>query len=906
MENGLLLSSSDTSGALLTYSYDELGRNTGLTDPRIGTSVTHYNDKGQVDWIEDAANNRTSFTYDSSTGQKIVEENALNKLTRYAYDDHGQLIHTWGDVSYPIEYTYDTYGRMEEMHTFRNGTGWDESTWPEDTTDDADVTTWHYQESTGLLIAKEDEEGRSVTYTYTNGGKLETRTWARLDGSDPLVTTYVYDPDTGELTSINYSDATPDVGLSYDRLGRQATITDAVGTRSFVYNPTSLQLETETITGLYNKVITRTYDTSNIKGRDTGFYIGSGYSVSYGYEADTGRFKTVGWNVDGNMDNATYSYVPDSDLLQSLAIDSGLTTSYSYESNRNLKTSVQNTYNVGLISQYDYQYDALARRTSVKNSGQAFTQAAFNISGYNDRNELNESNRYIGTDISDTSNPVTEEYRSYNHDSIGNRNSATAWDPIAAAQVQITYTPNPLNQYDQIITDNGTTVTDNPAYDEDGNMTSAALGSSARTLTYNAENRLIGVEPQAPAEGDKKVEMLYDYMGRRIQKQVYTYVADTWTLANDNLFVYDDWNMIQELDGAGVVEKSYVYGLDLSQSLQDAGGVGGILTVLNSGVTYNFLYDANGNVGQLIASSDGSLAARYEYDPFGKEVVAVGAMADANLFRFSTKYYDDETSLYYYGYRYYSTNLGRWINRDPIEERGGINLYVFVGNNSLNAFDPLGLSPHPGGVIPPGEAMKYINEAAKISNLNASELLKELGSGVFNTANIHGETNKWVFTCKFGWIDLGHFFNTSYIANTIKSPFIAYAASWYFEIYGQGMGLSIPKIKEGPNPQSSGTYEDLNSNYEGAYFQHGGFKNLPTNFEKFLRNAGVVNYHMGDETHSQLKKDVSSLLSGNKLEIYEGERIYVKDEQLEYQKKVFKRTFCKFCDGDKAKPEYKY
>jgi RHS repeat-associated protein len=50
-----------------------------------------------------------------------------------------------------------------------------------------------------------------------------------------------------------------------------------------------------------------------------------------------------------------------------------------------------------------------------------------------------------------------------------------------------------------------------------------------------------------------------------------------------------------------------------------------------------------------------------------------------------------ETGLVYYGFRYYSPNIGRWINRDPIEEDGGVNLYGIVGNNPVNHIDPLGL-----------------------------------------------------------------------------------------------------------------------------------------------------------------------------------------------------------------------
>jgi integrase/recombinase XerD len=44
-----------------------------------------------------------------------------------------------------------------------------------------------------------------------------------------------------------------------------------------------------------------------------------------------------------------------------------------------------------------------------------------------------------------------------------------------------------------------------------------------------------------------------------------------------------------------------------------------------------------------------------------------------------------------YGYRYYNPQLGRWPSRDPIQERGGLNLYGFVGNSGVNQLDALGL-----------------------------------------------------------------------------------------------------------------------------------------------------------------------------------------------------------------------
>jgi len=79
------------------------------------------------------------------------------------------------------------------------------------------------------------------------------------------------------------------------------------------------------------------------------------------------------------------------------------------------------------------------------------------------------------------------------------------------------------------------------------------------------------------------------------------------------------------------------------------------------------------------------------HESFRKPIGATGPVALVNPFRFSTKYCDDETGHYYYGYRYYSTTTGRWLSRDPIGESGGLNLFAFCGNDPANNADPLGL-----------------------------------------------------------------------------------------------------------------------------------------------------------------------------------------------------------------------
>ncbi len=103
------------------------------------------------------------------------------------------------------------------------------------------------------------------------------------------------------------------------------------------------------------------------------------------------------------------------------------------------------------------------------------------------------------------------------------------------------------------------------------------------------------------------------------------------------------------------------------------------------------MFDGNGNVSALVHAQGGAETARYDYGPFGELLRATGPMARANPFRFSTKFQDEETGWLYYGYRYYDANTGRWLSRDPIEEDGGINIYGFLGNNSLIRVDLLGL-----------------------------------------------------------------------------------------------------------------------------------------------------------------------------------------------------------------------
>ena len=149
---------------------------------------------------------------------------------------------------------------------------------------------------------------------------------------------------------------------------------------------------------------------------------------------------------------------------------------------------------------------------------------------------------------------------------------------------------------------------------------------------------------------------------------------------------------VAELDSTRHALRAYAWGLDLSGTMDDAAGVGGLVLIREVGSEGYFpSYDGNGNLKCLVKASNRSVAARYDYGPFGEPMVANGSYAAQNRFRFSTKHSDSVSGLYYYGYRFYSPRLGRWPSRDPLEEEGGINLYGFLSNNPLGSVDLYGL-----------------------------------------------------------------------------------------------------------------------------------------------------------------------------------------------------------------------
>jgi RHS repeat-associated protein len=198
-------------------------------------------------------------------------------------------------------------------------------------------------------------------------------------------------------------------------------------------------------------------------------------------------------------------------------------------------------------------------------------------------------------------------------------------------------------------------------FDANGSMTSDGV----KTFAWDADNRLIKIT--YPGSGNFS-EILYDASG--IKGQITETVASS--LASTKQFLNAGSRISEERDASSNVVKKF---FDFGQTI--------------SGANYFYFFDHLGSIREMNDNS-GVVQARYEYDTYGQRTKTAGAL-DAD-FQYAGYYMHSPSGLNLTVYRAYRAELGRWINRDPIEERGGINLYSYVGNNPAEKNDALGLA----------------------------------------------------------------------------------------------------------------------------------------------------------------------------------------------------------------------
>jgi RHS repeat-associated protein len=165
----------------------------------------------------------------------------------------------------------------------------------------------------------------------------------------------------------------------------------------------------------------------------------------------------------------------------------------------------------------------------------------------------------------------------------------------------------------------------------------------------------------------------YDPFGRRLWKEV----AGVRTY-----FVYADEGLVAEVDEAGNVVKTYGYRPGSTWTTDP-------LFMKVSGVYYFYQNDHLGTPQKLTAVN-GAVVWSAKYSSFGEADVDPSFTITNNL-RFPGQYFDQETGLHYNWHRYYDPVSGRYLRPDPIGLIGGVNLFIYVLNNSNKWIDPLGL-----------------------------------------------------------------------------------------------------------------------------------------------------------------------------------------------------------------------
>jgi RHS repeat-associated protein len=703
-------------GETKRYTYDyATGRNLTTADAAGNTSKKTYTEKGQIE-TRTAPNGRlTRYIYDTDTNDllSIIDEHGATTMT---YDDKHQVTSTTDLSGKTTSYEYNTSGQLSKI------------------TDPLGTET--------LLIYNGDHRLQNIskagqilsTITYDAMGRQKTS----LDATG-LLLSYDYD-DLNHLTTITYPDAkTESYEYSSSHSPNLATAsTDRAGGRSVLdYNGLK-----ELVSSINPEGGVSGYERDS-NGNIAAFVDPNHNSTLFDYDATNRLIKRT--YADGK--SLSYSY-NNTGLLQSVTNSRGQKTSYYYDENGNLLTIDYSDWETPDVY---YSYDGFDRLTQVED-GAGITRFTYDSASrvetvdgpweddtltysYDDlgrivsvelQNGKTRSHMYdelgrlvsitIGTDefsyeYENGASPLVEKLvrpngssTSYSYDSLNRLLEINNSDSQAAVLNKYEYSYNAQDLRDkEIITNTLTTPTptegvnvsdynvvnqllanSNPdesfVYDEDGNMVEGYTQDGEEfTATYDQENRLTSIS-FSDSDGIHhltKYSYGHDSFIVRIEKREDTVlVSDTRIIRNGKL-------AIQERDADNSVLREYLWGKNLG------GGIGGLLQLSQAGSDYAYLYDGKGNVTSLLDSS-GAIVASYRYDTFGKVVAQSGSLNQP--FQFSTKRFDSDTGLIYYGYRFYNPSIERWMNRDPLGEAGGINLYGFVGNDPVNWIDPDGLS----------------------------------------------------------------------------------------------------------------------------------------------------------------------------------------------------------------------
>ena len=705
-------------GQVTRTTLDNQGRPVRVTHPDLAVTTTEYDPNGQLRKTHGSRTYPVEYRYDAQgrlktqwTWKAHTAVPAERSESTWSYDPYrGWLSGKTGADSKGPRYSYSNAGRLKSRKWARhNSQGLPLTATYTYGFEDGAANNDH-----GDLVGvayNENNAAQGLAMTYDRRGRLAAAVKAGL-------TTTLAHSDHGQLISESYSGGGGSelairfygitVGQDLDSMSRRQTAWirkhgASLHSVAHTYDSAS-RLQSVASSGF-----------SAQYRRDPGGSLVEGITVAFngaarlvvGKEHDhLGRLRSI-TNTAGVVVASTHAYRYNAaNQRDQVTVADGSRWQYQYDSLGQVTSGKRRWSDNALVAgqQFEYEYDDIGNRKRTLAGGDAagtgLRESVYNTDGMKGLlNQYHQRTVPGGLDVMGVANRsaivningqgVYRKNEYYHKTLTGNNAGAPAQMSVQVAAY--------LNGGAAV--QNGVLILPpNPemfVYDEDGNL----LADGLWEYTWDAENRLVRQASKPSAPRQRLVVYDYDWRGRRVSKKVWDNSWGSGSPTTTAYFLYDlptgqegGWNLMAQLDSMGTITRCYVWGEDLSGSLDGAGGVGGLLAMREaSGVVHLCGYDGNGNLTTLIEAATGMVKASYEYGPFGEPLRVSGPMARANPFRWSTKFTDDETDQVYYGYRYYSPSPGRWLTRDPIGEDGGLNVYGFVENSPINFYDVLGL-----------------------------------------------------------------------------------------------------------------------------------------------------------------------------------------------------------------------
>lgn len=695
-----------------SYVYDSYGRvvaqyGTGTYPVKFGfnsygeqTSMTTYQSWSYTGDPSNVASwtggTTTLWNVDSASGLLQSKEDAQGRKTVYAYYPGSRLMQSrtwarlWSGQPLKTEFYYDVAGRVISK------------SYSDDTTD----ISYSYRRD-GSVEQVVDDAGAYTYGDWSADGQPqsqtvigETEALAGLELKMPVDSLGRRIGYQGHLivkrpSVANQTQPLPGATWSYDNVGRLSRITSGTRSTTFAYSSSG-----RTLTRQDTAAPALSLQTVESVSLPQGLY-----SISHNRSGNPVQSRAIGpVSNPGSQVNASINAL-DPDF--GIGSNSGLSRwAYIYDQRGQVTKDEKQTTTDGS------SYSALSARSTLRSFN-----AIGGTSGDNNLNQLT-SRSHEGVWV----DGLAQDTSGIEVNGNETTNAAPAWygrfldsgSQPQWASVNISFpngaSPNLERNGHLYVPPTVEALT----YDEDGNLT----GDARWQYTWDAENRLktMSTKSAAVTAGvpEQRLTFWYDSQSRRVRKKVELKTGGTWSVKNDVRFVYDGWNLISEVEynaqardypasgdivpSRAYLLRSYVWGPDVSGTMTGAGGVGGLLMMtrhehgLNAAHSNWTTMDLNGNIIGLMSTVNADRCAVYDYDGFGKCIRANEPEADLNSVLFSSKYTDMETGLSYYGNRYYSADMGRWIGRDPIQEDGGLNLYGMVSNDPVSKVDFLGLA----------------------------------------------------------------------------------------------------------------------------------------------------------------------------------------------------------------------